>query len=256
MIYRAATMPDRKITASDAELYSATPHTLAIIEIAITYFTDKSSTPLWAAKMFYGKRFIDFLTLLVLFFIPANISKAISAEFSVHGDELHFSGFVNFDDEKDFLSVLRKNEGVKTVVLNSEGGRVHPSTRIASMIIDFELDTHVEGKCVSSCAHYIHLAGIKRTMGRGSRIGYHQTFWEYENLKETYEETPEEWDNDKLKFAKWIDELAVRQISEDLEYALARGITAEFAIKTVQVGLDNIWYPLRPELMSAGVLTE
>ena len=84
--------------------------------------------------------------------------KAISADFSVKGDALYFSGFVNFDDEKDFLSVLKKNEGVKTVVLDSEGGRVHPSTRIASMIIDFELDTHVEGECVSSCAHFLCLS--------------------------------------------------------------------------------------------------
>ncbi|MBC8267154.1 MAG: hypothetical protein H8E36_00200 [Rhodospirillaceae bacterium] len=198
-------------------------------------------------------RIIALLFVFLPFALPVT---AISADFSAKGDTLYFSGFVNMDDEKDFLSVLKQNEGIKMVVLDSEGGRVHPSTRIASMIIDFELDTHVEGECLSSCAHYFQLAGIKRTMGRGSRIGYHQTFWEYEHLKKNYEEAPEEWNNDKFLFAKWIDEVAVRQISEDLEYALSRGVTAEFAIKTVQVGLDNVWYPLRPELISAGVLTE
>lgn len=126
---------------------------------------------------------------------------------------------------------------------------------MADLVIDYALDTHVVGMCESACT-IILLAGKKRTMERGSRMGYHQSSWDLEHIQKAYEDTPDDWNNNVYEFAIWVDQVAIIESFDNLKYQLERGVDAQFAIKTLQAQSDDMWYPRRKELLEAGVLTE
>ncbi|SVD85364.1 uncharacterized protein METZ01_LOCUS438218, partial [marine metagenome] len=94
----------------------------------------------------------------------------LAAEFRISNNKLIVSGS-DVDDIEGFLLLLEKNEKIDTIVFQDVGGGLqHKAIEIADIIIDFELDTHIEGECYGSCV-YMFLGGTNRTLARGSEIG-------------------------------------------------------------------------------------
>ena len=182
-------------------------------------------------------------------------SDLSAAEITVAKSSITLSGFIEEGDRDKLAAALEKARNRKTIILTSEGGFIEEAMSIADLIIDYELDTHVVVKCESACSTIL-LAGKKRTMQRGSKLGYHQSGWDLENITNAYEDAPADWNNSVFEFAIWVDQVAMTSSFDNLKYQLERGVDAQFAIKTLQAQSDDMWYPRRKELLEAGVLTE
>ena len=140
--------------------------------------------------------------------------------------------------------------------MNSEGGLISPAVDMSSLIIDANLDTHVEYKCASACVT-IFLAGRNRTLALGGKIGFHKSYWAAESIQDYYEkeQEDEEWE-DPFEFASWLYEDTQAEIFKEFEYLLERGVAPSLAIETLKAGSDGMWYPRRTQLLEGGILTE
>jgi hypothetical protein len=154
--------------------------------------------------------------------------------FTVNGDAVVYdtvnsevSEEIDFGHDEQLLEILKTNENIRVLILNSEGGYLEAGYDIADIVIDAELDTHVDNVCESACAT-IFLAGKKRSLGLGGKIGFHSSSWAAESTQ--------------------------AEIFSDFEYLLEREVEAKFAIKTLKASSDSMWYPRRKELEAAGVL--
>ena len=154
------------------------------------------------------------------------------------------------------LEILKTNENIRVLILNSEGGYLEAGYDIADIVIDAELDTHVDNVCESACAT-IFLAGKKRSLGLGGKIGFHSSSWAAESIQDYYtsEKDTQGWET-PFDFASWLYEDTQAEIFSDFEYLLEREVEAKFAIKTLKASSDSMWYPRRKELEAAGVLRE
>ena len=197
--------------------------------------------------------------------IILSTSHALADKFSINGDILTYDTSlaekeedqeINWADAEELESLLRKNSDVKVIHLESYGGLTAAAMHIADVVIDYELNTFVDGECSSSCVT-IFLAGEKRTLARGSWLGFHKTSWDSDSMKDYYEseKDSEEWDS-PFEFTEWVFDDTQEQILKDFEYMLERGVTPSFAIKTLRADSDDMWYPRRKELVAAGVVND
>lgn len=202
------------------------------------------------------------LVLLTCLVLPG---PAAAERFRVEGDRLIYDTVAEVDGEqRDIRSddveamrdALRANPGIRTLEIKSTGGGHYPSMELAALVIDFELDTHVQDTCESSCVP-VFLGGTRRTMARGARIGFHQLSWNAEAVENYYNENRDhrEWQT-PFDFAEWMYEDTQTETYNRLAYMISRGVDAGFAVQTIRKPDTTMWFPLRPVLMAAGVLTE
>jgi hypothetical protein len=158
--------------------------------------------------------------------------------------------------EEELLTILKEHHEIDTLILNSGGGFVYVANEMADLVIDAKLNTHVEFSCESSCAT-IFLAGTKRSLALGGKIGFHKSYWEADSIKEYYESKKETegWSN-IFDFASWMYEDTQSEIFTEFEHLIERGVTPKFAIETLRAGSDGMWYPRRSKLFEGGVLTD
>ena len=195
-------------------------------------------------------KFLCFLFSVILF--PSVVQ---SVEISIKEETIHIKGGIEEGDDVKVLAALKRAKNPKLVVLTSEGGNLNTSKAISDLIIDYEIDTHAVGECSSGCT-IIFLAGNKRTLERGSKLGFHRSSWSVSSLKEAYESSPEDWNNNIYEFAQWVDAVALEDAFSDLQYLLERGVEPQFAIKTMKAEAGDMWYPRRMEMRKAGLLTQ
>lgn len=196
---------------------------------------------------------------------PVTAQAPANAKFRVDGQTLiydteniedTFSREMEDDDVDALIGLLRANPAITTLQLNSGGGSVYAGDEMARVAIDFDLDTVVAGECISSCVN-LFLAGNRRTMLLGSKIGFHRRYWSPESVESYYEKwrETERWET-PFDFASWVYQDTQAEIYEDLTYLLDRGVKAEFAIRSKQVGYSEEWFPSRLALTAGGVLRE
>lgn len=180
------------------------------------------------------------------------VTLIYDTETTVEGDEAE----ITYDDIDRLRALLRENDGIKVLELNSTGGGVFASEEMARIVIDFGLDTVVSGACVSSCVN-VFLAGKSRRMMLGSKIGFHRRSWSPAAVKDYYESQRESYGwVTPYDFASWVYEDTQAETYKHLAYMLSRGVDPAFAIRTKSVPNDDEWYPSRLELLQAGVLTD
>jgi hypothetical protein len=159
-------------------------------------------------------------------------------------------------DAEAFEAILKENRNITILQLDSAGGEIEAAMHLADVIIDYELDTHIDGECSSACV-LMFLGGGKRSLARGSWIGFHKSTWASNYIKDYYAEYKESegW-ADEYEFAEWLYEDTQKVILRDLEYLIERGVEPGFAIKTLRADSDDMWYPRRKEMVAAGIITE
>ena len=208
--------------------------------------------------------FARMLTLAVTIISVCNIATA-SDKFVIDGNTIIYDTYaasdeyeqeITWDDVDELESLLKSNKSIAKIELNSGGGIIEAAVFMADLIIDFELDTNVNGTCESACT-LIFLGGEKRTVERGSWLGFHQSYWDAPYIQEFYERNKESdgWSN-PFDFASWLYENTQQEVLRNLEYFVERGVDARFAIKTMRATSDDMWYPRRKELEAAGVIFE
>ena len=202
---------------------------------------------------------------LTLFFILFVLPSWANEKFSIDGDTLIYDTFkakdetlaeINWEDCDVLSQILLENPNIKTVQLNSLGGLIEAAVYMSDIIIDYELDTHIVGECLSSCA-ILFIAGEKRTIQRGSWIGFHQGSWDKDSIKEHFEANKDDYGwKDAFEHSSWIYKDTQKEIFRDMEYLIERGVEPLFAIKTMKADSKDMWYPRRKELEAAGVIRE
>lgn len=188
-----------------------------------------------------------------------------AAKFMLDGDTLIYDtettvdgaqAEITNDDVDRLLAHLRDNPQVTQLELNSAGGSVYAGDEMARIVIDFELDTLVSGECSSSCVT-IFLAGDRRRMLLGSKIGFHQRQWPAGAMESYYTNWKSESDwEDPFDFASWVYEDTQSEMYAELVYMIDRGVDPRFAIETKRVLNADEWFPSRLELTRAGVLRD
>lgn len=163
---------------------------------------------------------------------------------------------ITWEDVDELDALLKSEQSIKEIELNSAGGDVEAAFYMADLIIDYELDTNVNGTCESACTLML-LAGERRTVERGSWVGFHQSYWDAPYIQGYFERNKDSkgWSN-AFEFASWMYEDTQREILRNLQYFVERGVDAGFAIKTMKATSDDMWYPRRKELEAAGVIVE
>ena len=166
------------------------------------------------------------------------------------------AGEIAYEDVAALRAILSRNaDRITTLRLTSDGGFIEAAYEMADIVIDYGLDTVVEGECSSACA-VIFLAGDSRSMLRGGRIGLHPPSWGVESLRSYYSDLKPDYGwEDEFAFAEWVYREGQRDATKLLSYMVGRGVAANFATDVVERGIGTMWYPSRRELEAAGFLT-
>ncbi len=165
-------------------------------------------------------------------------------------------GDIAYEDIDALRSILERNEGrITTMRLTSDGGYIEAAYEMAAIITDYGLNTEVQGECASACA-ILFSSGAERVMNRGGRIGLHPSSWGVESMRAYYEDVRADsgW-NDEFAFAEWVYEEGQRDANKLITHLLTRGVSADFAVKVVSIGMNGMWYPTRSEMEAAGLIT-
>ena len=197
---------------------------------------------------------IKYIILVIFTLIPSFC--VLAADFRVSNNELIVSGS-DVDDIEGFLLLLEKNEKIDTIVFQDVGGGLqHKGIAIADIIIDFELDTHIEGDCYGHCIA-MFMGGKKRTLARGSEIGITFSPFTRERIQGILDDkTYDEYIGDLTDYIIWVDENARQELMEYFSLLVERGVKPEFIIDSVKKGTPDTWIPRRKELLEAKFLTE
>jgi hypothetical protein len=118
--------------------------------------------------------------------------------------------------------------GVRTVELDSDGGRLEAARRMAEVVRAHHLDTLVSKECDSACT-LVFLAGNRRLLGRNARLGFHTASAGGQPLMTTDAALVEE--------------------------ATRSGVSEQFLRKAYSVPANEMWYPSIRELVAAKVAT-
>ena len=159
------------------------------------------------------------------------------------------------EDHILLATLLMEHPAVDTIVLSGDGGLNWPAEEMARKIEAFGLNTIAKNVCASACATIL-LAGRERSMQAGARVGFHRASNDADYLRELYIETKEQrgW-IDEFAFATHVFERAQISARNQIEYMIRRGVSADFALRTLTYGSMDMWFPTEAELLESGVLT-
>ena len=213
------------------------------------------------------KNIIKQICFVYLSFLVVPLNLYASEKFKVDGDVLLYNTELAVKEENRnimeedvefLLKTLKENPNINTIHLTSWGGLISAAVEMADIIIDFELDTHVKEMCFSAC-NLLLIGGEKRTLERGSKIGFHRSYWSSDDMRDFYEDkdTRESYGwEDKFDFSSWVYDESQEDIYSHFKYYLERGVSPSFVIETMKARSEDGWYPRRKELLEANVITE
>jgi hypothetical protein len=231
---------------------------LALTWSAITLFTIWSAIGVWRAATAYrraGKRFwgvaakvtialgaANLVYSLVFVAIPQGLgiceilagdARLGSHQFKVmnNGSMLDFSGGISFGTAKEFETMLKAMDHVRTVRLNSNGGRIAEAQKISDLIRARGLSTYVTRQCASACT-IIFLGGKQRYLHTTARLGFHQPSFRGMTANE-------------------------QRISIAREQARLQkfGLSNAFAERANAAAPSGMWFPEQSELLREHVVT-
>ncbi|WP_299843199.1 alpha/beta hydrolase [uncultured Roseovarius sp.] len=125
------------------------------------------------------------------------LNSITTSEFRVDGERLYLSGEINSKTLEQFKAVIAANPRIKTLVELDVPGSVDDDTMIALAyrVRELGLNTHLTANSViQSGGVDLFLAGIRRTMEPGARIGVHswsdgsRDAWEYRRDDSVHEQ--------------------------------------------------------------------
>ena len=157
---------------------------------------------------------------------PANFSL------SAAGDTMTVTGNLVEGSSQHFGSALEKAPALRKIVLTSDGGRIFEAEAMGALVKKRGLDTHVEGSCQSACT-VVFLAGLKRTVGAGSALGFHSAWFPG-------------WSDQEQSLAN----AALRRVYDEA------GLRRSFVQRAVATPPESMWIPSVSELRAANVVTD
>lgn len=120
---------------------------------------------------------------------------------------------------------------LRTLELDSRGGRIFEAMQLADLVRERKLGTTVPATCESACT-LVLLAGNVRSAAAGARVGFHQP-----------------------DFPGYTEEDRRTAIAANSRQYVEAGIDSEFVSRMMQTPPSSMWYPTHQELIQAGVIT-
>ncbi|HEX7115272.1 MAG TPA: hypothetical protein VF193_09075 [Steroidobacter sp.] len=154
----------------------------------------------------------------------------IDAKISSDGSALILTGTFGTGSADKVRRLLEAAPGIRTVMLDSSGGRIREGEDIAALVREYELDTYVETRCESACT-FVFLAGKDRAATPNARIGFHR---------------PSFVGNDPRVEAIMLANMQA--------HYRAAGISQRFIDRISVTPAESMWYPTREELIANGVI--
>jgi hypothetical protein len=148
-----------------------------------------------------------------------------------NGTMLDFSGSIAFGTAKEFETMLKAMDNVRTVRLNSNGGRIAEAQKISDLIRARGLSTFVTQQCVSACT-IVFLGGKQRYLLSTARLGFHQPYFRGMTT------------NDQRA--------AIAREEARLQHF---GLSNAFAARANAAAPSGMWFPEQGELLREHVVT-
>ncbi len=134
---------------------------------------------------------------------------------------------------RDIKALLAEAPSIRTIILNSDGGRIFEARGVAKQIIERGLDTQVLGQCRSACT-IAFIAGKTRSLGENGLLGFHSYRLD--------------------GFMAFVDPLEEQE--KDRGFFLRQGLDADFVTQAFATPHEEMWQPGVELLLRAGVIHE
>jgi hypothetical protein len=193
----------------------------------------KATMALGAFHLVYSVYYVAIPQGLGIYEIAAGDARLASHQFKVlnNGTMLDFSGGISFGTAKEFETILKALDNVRTVRLNSNGGRVAEAQKISDLIKARGLSTYVTHQCASACT-IMFLGGKQRHLHANARLGFHQPYFRGMTANE--------------------QRISIAREQARLEKF---GLSAAFAERANSAGPSGMWFPEQSELLRERVVT-
>ena len=195
--------------------------------------TTKVTIALGALRLVYGIAAVAIPQAYGIAEIAAGDTRLASHQFKVlnNGTMLDFSGGISFGTAKEFETMLKAMDNVRTVRLNSNGGRIAEAQKISDLIRARGLSTYVTHQCASACT-IIFLGGTQRHLHATAKLGFHQPYFRGMTVGEQH--------------------LAIAREQARLQKF---GLSSAFAERANAAGPSDMWFPDQSELLREHVVT-
>jgi hypothetical protein len=145
---------------------------------------------------------------------------------------LLIEGQLQLGSAMGFLKAIEADSSIDTISLDSAGGLITEATNIADTISVRHLNTYIAHECSSACT-LVFLAGSTRCLSSSARIGFHS------------------WRLGATQPDVFPSQLSAQ---ESVLY-LKAGLPPSFVERIMATPSTKMWYPTRPELAEARVVT-
>jgi len=150
--------------------------------------------------------------------------------------QLMFTGPITFGVTKDVREILVNNPSIRSVVLQSHGGQLYEGRGLALLFKEYELNTHVDTYCNSSCTTAF-IGGVQRTMAATAQLGFHQYGL----------------DANRPRQKSSAYDPRAEQV-KDAELFLEQGVDRGFTDVMFKADTNDMWYPNTKLLLSTKVI--
>lgn len=153
-----------------------------------------------------------------------------SIKVSANGSALILSGMLGTGSAEEVRKMLDAAPGVRTLMLDSSGGRLKEAEDIARFVRERELGTYVETHCESACT-YVFLAGVDRASTPNAKLGFHSPTF------------------------PGVDAVQQGKMKADMMRVYGEaGLPQIFISRIERTDAEEMWYPTRDELIDSGVV--
>ena len=193
----------------------------------------KTVTVLGVLNLAYNCLFVGTAQMAGIYEIIDGDARVGPHQFKVlaNGQVLEFSGGITFGVANELNGFLNAMGSVRTVRLNSMGGRILEAQRMSDLIRARGLSTFVAQDCMSACT-IVFLGGKEREILPAARIGFHQP-----------------------AFRGMTAAVASRRDCDRTGAAAAFGLSKEFAARANTATPSGMWFPDKDELVREKVVT-
>ena len=193
----------------------------------------KGVTVLGVLNLAYNCLFVGTAQLAGIYEIIDGDARVGVHQFKVlaNGQMLEFSGGITFGVASELNGFLNAMGSVRTVRLNSMGGRILEAQRMSDLIRARGLTTFVAQDCMSACT-IVFLGGKERVILPAARIGFHQP-----------------------AFRGMTAASRLAAISTEQARLQRFGLSKEFAARANTATPSGMWFPDKDELVREKVVT-
>jgi hypothetical protein len=164
---------------------------------------------------------------------PASPPAPYRLTLSADGRGVDLAGLIEFGITRALAKLLEGAGSVRTIRLESEGGRVAEARGLVGLIERHGLATSARGRCASACA-LVFMAGRERRLEPGAELGFHR-YGQRSPLVGHFLDTVAEQDRDMALFRR-------------------QGVTEAFIERVGATPHEEMWFPAPEELIAAGAV--